>query len=486
MRFQTPPPGGPDFLSGDAAGKGSQFSTFFRMIRASLQWLPQYFGFGVLMVLVVAVLVTSESTYRNTTSVLQSGRANADSRVHSLRLLLLLTQIETAELAFLANRQPRYLQQFTDLQKTVPEVSQGIVNFFRLRGDAEGAVYAAQITDLTRGYLANANKVIQLAQQGEFAGASTLVANEENNLLLTTLSDTLMKQFTQASYVSRAGRVATDGALLKQRIAIAALTVLTALCAYLLLRQLKTRGRRRDARELDLVADRDYLDVEVRHRTARLSELAGHLQTVSESERAHLARELHDELGGLLTVCKLEIARARGKTGDPAEILKRLDSVTLHLNSGIALKRRIIEGLQPSALTHLGLVVALENLCRDMGSGLGIPMALSMAPFRLPPDAELSVYRFIQEALTNAGKYADPTAVEVSLEVVNGQVRVAVSDNGKGFDVNTPRTGHHGLAGMQFRAESLGGAMHLSSAPGEGTTVRMEFPEIPAQVPFTH
>jgi signal transduction histidine kinase len=177
-------------------------------------------------------------------------------------------------------------------------------------------------------------------------------------------------------------------------------------------------------------------------------------------------------------VCKLEIARARGKAGEPEELLSRLDSVSLHLNRGIALKRRIIEDLRPSSLTHLGLNVGVENLCQDMRSALGVPVNLSMAPLVLSPDAELSVYRFIQEALTNVGKYARASRVEVSLVARDGRVTVAVTDDGVGFNANIPRAGFHGLAGMQFRAESLGGAMQIRTAPGQGTTVQMEFPEL--------
>ena len=181
----------------------------------------------------------------------------------------------------------------------------------------------------------------------------------------------------------------------------------------------------------------------------------------------------------MLTVSKLEIARARNKAGGQPEILLALARVIQSLDQGIALKRRIIEDLSPSSLTHLGLRIALENLCHDMSETLAVPVRLSMASFQLADPAQLAVYRFVQEALTNIGKYASATQVTVALTVVAGHVAVEVQDDGVGFDALASRAGQHGLTGMQFRAESLGGSMSILSIPGRGSTLRIEFPQSP-------
>ena len=101
-------------------------------------------------------------------------------------------------------------------------------------------------------------------------------------------------------------------------------------------------------------------------RTAELTDLARHLQTVREDERGFLARELHDELGGLLTAAKLDVARLRKRldTGQP-EVAERIVHLGQTLDAGIALKRRIIEDLRPSSLANLGLQRALEILCEE-------------------------------------------------------------------------------------------------------------------------
>ena len=105
-------------------------------------------------------------------------------------------------------------------------------------------------------------------------------------------------------------------------------------------------------------------------RTAQLKELAQHLQTIREDERSRLARELHDELGALLTAAKLDVARLKSRLGSDAtaDAAERLAHLNETLNGGIALKRRIIEDLRPSSLSNLGLVAALEILLREFGA----------------------------------------------------------------------------------------------------------------------
>jgi signal transduction histidine kinase len=271
--------------------------------------------------------------------------------------------------------------------------------------------------------------------------------------------------------VQQVARVSIFDALLVNRVVVGLLTLTTLIGLLMFLRQLKRQDRERSE-------ERGRLESEVQSRTARLTELARYFQSVREDERASVARELHDELGAVLTVSKLEIARARNKAGGDADILASLARVIQSLDQGIALKRRIIEDLSPSALIHLGLKIALENLCHDMSISLAVPVQLSMIPLQLAPPAQLAVYRFVQEALTNIGKYACATQVTVKVTSLGGYAAVEVQDNGVGFDAEVARAGRHGLSGMQFRAESLGGAMSVFSAAGKGTTLRIEFPQL--------
>ena len=173
-------------------------------------------------------------------------------------------------------------------------------------------------------------------------------------------------------------------------------------------------------------AERDRLELEVAQRTAQLTELTHHLQTAREDERSRLARDLHDELGALLTSAKLDAARIKSRlAGTAPEALERLSHLVETLNSGIAMKRRIIEDLRPSALGNLGLVAALEILAREFAEQSGIAVHHALEPVPLEADAELVVYRLVQEAITNIAKYAKAKQVWVSLSAA-GRPRAGV------------------------------------------------------------
>jgi signal transduction histidine kinase len=208
-----------------------------------------------------------------------------------------------------------------------------------------------------------------------------------------------------------------------------------------------------------------------------LSELANHLQQVREEERGHLARELHDELGALLTAAKLDVARLKSKINAAApDVAERLKHLTDTLNSGIALKRRIIEDLRPSSLSNLGLTAALEILTREYAESAGIEVETSLEAVQLPDGAQLTVYRMVQEALTNVGKYAKAKKVLVSVHSHPTHVAVQVRDDGVGFDPATVRPTSHGLAGMRHRVEAAGGRLALTSRPGSGTLLSAVLP----------
>lgn len=230
-------------------------------------------------------------------------------------------------------------------------------------------------------------------------------------------------------------------------------------------------------------AEHDRLERLVAQRTASLGELATHLQTVREDERAHLARELHDELGALLTAAKLDLARLKGRWPDPPpEVAERFQHLADTLDRGISLKRRIVEDLWPSALTHLGLKAAVDILAKDVAvqAGLALVVQIDEVPQAVHPawDAtrQLTVYRLVQEAMTNVVKHAKASRVTLSVLVGNGVVMVSVVDDGVGFDVSGARPTSHGLSGMHHRVLAAGGQLKIETAVGGGTRVHAEFP----------
>ena len=451
-------------------------ATLSRLIDMAERWVRKRFAFPLVLLLAAALLVVSENTYQDTTTTLRGGIELTDARIQTMRLLQLLSDVETAQFAFLVTGHPEYLPRYAEAKAALPEVQRAVSRFFAAQG-AEGAVAARRVDDFVQRELAQFDRTLALARAGDLAGARELASDERARTEMLALRSELLHHLERAATLQVHARTSIYDALWVNRVAVGSLTLVTLLILFLFLRRLRAQDRDRAQQQSALLQERERLKDEVERRTGRLTELAQHLQSVREDERARVARELHDELGGLLTASKLDIARARMKTADPPELLARLDRVNDHLNKGIALKRRIIEDLRPSALSNLGLTVALQNLCDEMSLSLGVPVRLAATPFHLSPEADLAVYRFVQEALTNIGKYAAAKQVDVTLKEVDGSATVEVHDDGIGFDPQASRTGHHGLAGMQFRAESLGGTMTVASAPGDGTRVCINFPQ---------
>jgi signal transduction histidine kinase len=210
-----------------------------------------------------------------------------------------------------------------------------------------------------------------------------------------------------------------------------------------------------------------------------LSALSEFLQSRDERDKASLARELHDQLGGILTPAKMDLAWLRARLGaDPqyGERMARLDAL---IDEAIDLKRRIIEKLRPSLLDHLGLPAALrwyvDEACTK--AGLEPHIAIDSALARLPPDVEIGCFRLAQEAVENVVQHARASRLDLTLDRAAPGLHLTVSDDGVGIpDVRAARREARGLAGMDQRVRSLGGKLEVRSPSGKGTRLEFSIP----------
>lgn len=242
-----------------------------------------------------------------------------------------------------------------------------------------------------------------------------------------------------------------------------------------------------------LAAEQVRLDQLVTERTAELTELANHLQNVREDEKAALARELHDELGAILTAARMDVAFARKRIAtSPEDVEAKLQRVQGYLDQSVALKRRIIEGMVPSVLHNLGLVQALEALCAEFAanSGLDVAHQLDESADSLSREQSLALYRVAQEAMTNVQKHARAHQVTLSVIPEGGGLRLTLKDDGVGTDrAGLSRLKSHGVRGMRQRMRALNGTLEIRTAPGQGTTVEAWIPRddpapLPTQAPI--
>jgi len=222
---------------------------------------------------------------------------------------------------------------------------------------------------------------------------------------------------------------------------------------------------------------RHAADQEVVKSKQRLHELAGHLQTSVELERAAIAREIHDDVGGSLTAVKFDLAWIDRHAQEP-EVRQRVAAALETVNAAIDASQRIMHNLRPAILEQ-GLVAALQWMTARFERRTGIEAGLRLGDERLelPPGVPLVAYRTAQEALTNVSKHAQATRVDVELSLDSGVLTLEIRDNGRGLgpeDLAKERS--FGIRGLHERAATVGGWVDLSSTPGGGASLILTVP----------
>jgi signal transduction histidine kinase len=218
-------------------------------------------------------------------------------------------------------------------------------------------------------------------------------------------------------------------------------------------------------------------DHEVAASRQRLSELAQHLQVNIEMERAAIAREIHDDVGGSLTALKFELAWLARHSDEP-QVQQRLGSALETVTHAIEASQRIMHNLRPAILEQ-GLVAALQWMTArfERRTGIQCHFLTSHESMQLPAGVPLVAYRTAQEALTNVSKHAEATRVSIDLSLARGVLSLEVSDNGRGLSAaDLAKARSFGIRGLHERAGTVGGWVDLSGRRGGGTTLIMSIP----------
>jgi signal transduction histidine kinase len=432
--------------------------------------------------LVLALLAALFLVGINETGFLQSNKALDDiaaaSRIRGTlnRVLQLTLDAETGSRGYLLTGDARYLEPYNTAVADIGKQIDSLRASYPQGSEESQILNNLQLN--TQRKLAEMDLSVRMRKQGNEDAWKFVLMTDVGKEHMDAIRAEATKLIELASSRVEVSQEQVRRSLQLSRVGIALVTAAALFAFYLYLRQttaLKDAGERQQEA---LQAERDLLERQVRDRTASLAELATHLQNVREEERGHLARELHDELGALLTAAKLDVARLKSRLGPQAapEMTQRLQHLTEALNSGIALKRRIIEDLRPSSLSNLGLNASLEILAREFAERSGIDVTTNLEQVELDPARQLTVYRLVQESLTNVSKYAEAGHVEINLRNYRGHVEVDIHDDGKGFDPSHTKASTHGLAGMRHRVEAAGGRLTIKSAPGRGTRIAAVLP----------
>ncbi|BAO92338.1 PAS domain-containing sensor histidine kinase [Caballeronia cordobensis] len=210
--------------------------------------------------------------------------------------------------------------------------------------------------------------------------------------------------------------------------------------------------------------------------------LSAHVQTALENERASIARELHDDLGQQLAALKMQLATLDanpGADGFARHALTQTRAMETQIDTVIASVRRIAAGLRPPVLDDLGLFAAIDWLVNDFRRRYGIRIDLDIGGEEAEFDAaaSTSIFRLVQEALTNVVRHAQASEVRIVMTCATDRCTLSVEDDGRGAALDQPRAASaFGLLGMGERVRQLGGVIAFRSAPGEGFRIDVDIP----------
>lgn len=433
----------------------------------------------LLLVLVsIAMFLITEDSNQRAAALVQRLGAIAENRLHLYDLTKGLLDAESGQRGYLLTGQEEYLVPYDAALKDIAAA------FLKLEAaysqEQPSADLLKKLRTLTDTKLSELALTVQMQKEGKRQAGRELTLSGIGQEYMDAIRQTGTKLLAVETQRLQTSQHEVADILLFSRVGVALLSVVSLILVLLNMRHNQAFKAQQDAHQQALRVEQQRLQSEVERRTAQLVELNHHLQTAREDERHRIARDLHDELGALLTAAKLDVARIKSRLGTSApEAQERVKHLVETLNAGIAMKRRIIEDLWPSTLANLGLVATLEILGREFAKTAGIPVHCALQPVRLAPNAELVVYRLVQEATTNIAKYARAGNVWFSLAAEQGTVEVSVRDDGVGFDAERTSNKAHGLLGMRFRVEAEAGTLELVSSPGQGTLVRARLPELP-------
>ena len=419
----------------------------------------------------------------------------------------MLYEAESAQRGFLYTQNDAYLQ---PLDENEAEITS---RFAKLREMVmDNSVQQKRLDQVRRiamEKLVDLNKTIAIQKMGQKDAARALVMSNQGKQLMADIDAQILQFLSQEALVLQERIQKGAGIQLATRWGFAAILFINALmilaCAVAVMRGMAreldrdraelVRHDEREAAELvrhderaaaELVRHDERAAVtaaEVVEREAELRALTVHLLRIQEEERRHVARELHDELGGTLSAIKLDIIMGRDAASkrDDEKSVARLQRAVAAIDSGIQFVRRLIENLRPTLLDNLGFEAALREMTDQFCERTSIKCIVSIpeGELNLTSAQSTTLYRVCQEALTNVMKYAKAKQVTITLTSEGSLGKLIITDDGVGLAATKQhRSMSHGLLGMRERMVALGGTFDIRGEAGCGTRLTASFPVI--------
>jgi signal transduction histidine kinase len=411
--------------------------------------------------------------------------ATAQSRKADMAMYVrLIVDAESSQRGYLLTQDETYLEPYETSREQATELLDRIVKSYQFADDAgdrgkaiQDDLYklrelsTAKLDELAASLVLNASNspeaAIELVRTN--VGRRTM----DHLRIIATELDKFEDEHTAAALQEWQGGVFVSRAM------VAGGTVLNlallAYAAFLLNRDLRSR----EGVRLEQEQHRRELEALVQVRTAEMSALSSHLQNVAEREKAAIARELHDELGGIMVAAKMDVAWLEKRLSHADDELKiRWTRLRKLLDDGVDMKRRVVETLRPTLLDNMGLVPAVQWLYAETCArgGLECTESYPAETLELDNEAAIAVFRVIQESLVNIIKHAKASAVSLTMAVEDDALKICIRDNGIGMPLKPRPRRSQGLASMRHRVNSFGGTWRIASPTGGGTLIEISLP----------
>jgi signal transduction histidine kinase len=441
------------------------------------RWYVAVPPFLIISFLAALFFVTSEGQTR----LREAGERvqKSAAREHSIdELQNSLARSVAAQRTFLLTGDARYIQTY---DRTVAEVEPRLGNLalaYAGSDDALGSIHDLQVMMGKR--LADLSMVLAIQKTQGVAAAVALVKTSVGSDTGVIIGDILDRLRDREGVEHNAAAARWQSSLSLSRWITLTGTLLNMILVAVATRLVYLDILRRTALTAELRDQKQQLEREVEARTRELVELSTHLQNVAEREKASLARELHDELGGLLVGARMDISWAEQHMAkDDPDLKQRLHRVQQNLSAGVDLKRRIIEELRPTLLDNVGLFAALRWQMKETCGSAGLKCIESYPDEepRFKSEASIALFRIAQEAFSNILKHSGAKIADVSLDMDDETLLMRIADDGVGIPVGRlTAIASHGLASMRHRVRALGGRLDVRSPASGGTLLIVQIP----------
>jgi signal transduction histidine kinase len=458
-----------------------------------MNWLQQInkkLGGRVIAMLSVALLLSLVAVIFTDTWI--SSLKSLDDRIIGIRdNIIALSKInanileaESAQRGYILTQSDAYLQPFnkavTDARTNLQAVKHLVTEdgaFFPLEKEKEWLLFVSSAVEAK---ISEMQLTSLLVKQGKLEGAHEVIHTNkgmvDSQKILEPLNQMLNVQDAALNKL-RDQRYNTIGLA---RISVYGSSFVLLLLVILVIKQLLREMINRDQLRQQLNTELEKYEVQLEDRTKLLKALALDAQSDVERERQKLARELHDELGSILTATKMDVSWAiRKSKGVVPEVAEKLSKTMRYLDQGIQFKREVVQRLRPSMIETFGFWPAMKSLIDDVAARnqWEMDVILPEEAAQISEIVSLIIYRVIQETMNNATKYAKATKYTLHLIIDLGYLKLELEDNGVGMDVDRLEEGAtHGLKGMRNRVMAIGGHFELISEPGKGVLTRVIIP----------